>query len=242
MVSEPPLIIPQLQWGAVHNRLDEFWTAQDAPHHSIIAQTRGGKSYLITRGILPLTESDRVLIIDNKGDDPTLKGYGRPVANLNRITRDLFVDKRKPRSQWYRLIVHDDWEQARAQVLKALQVVYSEGDWVVVIDETRALTDPQVPGLRLRAEVERLWLRGGSRGISVVAATQAPRWVPSSFYDQASFAWIGRVEDEAAQKRMLEIGGLTKNMLPQIQQIERHKWLYLDNISVPKFMGITKVS
>lgn len=234
--------LPILGWDKVAERVDKYWIAEDAPHHSIVGQTRSGKSYLITRGILPLCQNDRVLIIDNKGDDPTLKGTGKPVVKLNRITRDLWIDKRQPRSQWYRLIVHDDWAAARHQVSAALNVVFKEGNWVVVVDETRALTDPREPSLGLRPQLEQLWLRGGSKGISVIAGTQAPRWVPSSFYDQPSFVWIGRVEDQAAQKRMMEIGGLTKDLLPQVGQIERRSWLYLDNItSNPKFMGITSV-
>lgn len=234
--------LPQLPWLSVSNRMSEKWVARDAPHMSIMGQTRSGKTYLIANGILPLCERDRVLIIDNKGDDPSWAGVGQKVTKLNRVTRDLWVDKRKPRSQWYRLIVHDDWEAARGQVLSALNVVYKEGDWVVVLDETRALTDPRVPGLNLKPQIEQLWLRGGSRGIAVVAGTQAPRWVPSSFYDQPSFVWIGRVEDEVAQKRMLEIGGLTKDMFDGIRKIERHSWLYLDNLDTnPKFLGVTKV-
>jgi hypothetical protein len=59
----------------------------------------------------------------------------------------------------------------------------------------------------------------------MIAATQTPVEVPRLFYDQASFAWIGRIRDEDRQKRLLEIGGLTKRDLGSISSLKRREWL-----------------
>jgi hypothetical protein len=57
--------------------------------------------------------------------------------------------------------------------------------------------------------------------------TQAPRWVPSSFYDQPSFVWIGRINDEVAHKRLREIGGLKRAHLPAIQNLKKREFLVI---------------
>lgn len=246
--SEPPedANIPIVPWEEVHGRVGDFWIPGDAPHHAIVAQTRGGKSYLIGNGILKHKENERVLIIDVKGDDPTYHEIGNPVdkipSQFNRSVND-WLSEAKPKEHWYRLVVREDWTDAREQVGKALAACYKEHDWTIVLDETRALTDPRPPGLNLSPLVEQLWLRGGSKGINVVAATQGPRWVPRSFYEQAQFHWIGRIEDEDSQKRLREIGGMERYHLPTIKGLQRHHFIYTDNLDEDgiRFRGITKV-
>lgn len=221
--------IPRLPWADVRKSIDKLWVPTQAPHHSIIGLTGSGKSYFTTRALLPLVEYDNVLIIDNKGDDPTLRGIGKAVKMLpSKLQRDLIRRKRdmKPRELWFRLVAHDDFGAAREQVDQALETVWKEGKWAVVIDETRALTDSRTPpSLNLRARIEQMWLRGRSREICVIAMTQSPKWVPSSFYDQPSFIWIGRVNDEEAQKRLREIGGIDRAMFPVIKSLRKREFL-----------------
>lgn len=223
-----PLAIPVRPWQSVVADIAKLWQPDNAPHQSIIGLTGSGKSYLVTRGLLPLRQHRRVLIIDVKGDDPTLRGFGKPVKKLPTNTKRTFrLSEEKPDAHWYQLRVVDDWDKARVQVRSALQRVYAEGDWTVVIDETRFLTDPRIPSLGLRPHVEQLWLRGRSRRVEVVAMTQAPKWVPSSFYDQPSIVWFGRINDEDAHKRLREVGGLTRADLPLISAIPKRAWLVI---------------
>lgn len=224
------ITIPTRSWASVLRRVDEKWQAELAPHHSIMGQNGAGKSYLIVNGLLPLCVDDKVLIIDNKGDDPVLNSAGaKPVRSLPKAIRRVTFDDSKPKSAWYRLVVYDDRERAQDQVGNAIQQVYKEGEWVVVIDETRALSDPRSPGLGLQPELDRLWLRGRSRRIPVIASTQAPRWVPSSFYDQCQFVWCSRIRDDRAHQRIQEIGSMTKAHIPHIANIRKRRWLYMDD-------------
>jgi hypothetical protein len=227
--DEPVEPIQRKHWDEVAADIRRMWKPLDSPHHSIIGLGGSGKTYLTTRGILPLRENKRVLIVDVKGDDPTLKGIGKPVRRLprGRPWWKNAVGRKDPKDEWYRLIVENNWDHARAQVRHALQQVYSQGSWTVVLDETRHLTDPRPPTLNLRPEVEQIWLRGRSREIELVAMTQGPRWVPGSFYDQPSFVWIGRVNDEVAQKRLREIGGLKRAHLPAIQGLHKREFLVI---------------
>lgn len=221
------LSIPRLPWETVRSTVDKMWIPKTSPHHSIVGQTGAGKSYFVANGILPLVEHDRVLIIDVKGDDPTLKDIGKKVREIPAAWKSRLKWEDKPRDEWYRLVCYDDWNKAKKQVGQALQRVYKEGNWIVVLDETRFLTDPRIPSLGLRPEVEQLWLRGRSREVCLIAGTQSPKWVPSSFYDQPSFVWIGRLNDEDAQKRLREIGGLSKQHLPVITALKKREWLLI---------------
>lgn len=230
--------IPHKSWDEVGQDIYKKWQPNNAPHHSVICLTGGGKSYLCTRGLLPMRGHRRALILDVKGDDETLDGVGTRVRKIP--NSDPWLKNRKrPDSLWYRLIVYDDIPKAREQVRAALAHVYRQGDWTVFVDETRHLTDPRPPALNLRSYVEQLWLKGRSRRVEVVGATQAPRWMPSSFYDQPSFVWIGRINDERAHQRLREIGGLKRGHLGIIQRLQKREFLVVGDSG--DYLAITRV-
>lgn len=235
--------IPRRPWEEVAKDIKRMWQPKDAPHHSVISINGGGKTYLLTRGILPLRENNRVLILDVKGDDPVLQGYGKPIREYKQAHRPWWkvsmARKPEPREEWYRLVITEGREKARVQVGQAVRQAYREGNITIVTDETRQLTDPRPPALNLRAELEQIWLRGRSRGVELVSMTQGPRWVPGSFYDQPSFVWIGRVNDELAQRRLREIGGLKRQHLPVIQRLKKRQFLVIGDSG--DYTAITKV-
>lgn len=230
--------IPHLPWEEVSKDIFRMWKPKDAPHHSIVCLTGGGKSYLYTRGLLPMRGWRRCLIIDVKGDDPTLEGVGHRVRQIPKHD-PWTLQERKADSLWYRLIVHDDAAKAQAQVREALAHVYRQGNWTIFTDETRHLTDPRAPSLNLRTYLEQIWLKGRARGVEIVGATQAPRWMPSSFYDQPSFVWIGRINDERAHQRMREIGGLKRGHLSVIQRLQKREFLVVGNGG--DYIAVTKL-
>jgi hypothetical protein len=229
--SDEPLKIPTRSWKSVIARVDSLWKLDIAPHHSLMGQNGSGKSYIIVNGILPLCTDDNVLIIDNKGDDPVLASSGAKAVRKvpAKRARGLFHNSNQPKDNWFRLVVHEDVHQAQDQVAEALNLVYKEGEWIVVLDETRAIADPRSPGLGLQPLLDRLWLRGRSRKIAVVASTQAPRWVPSSFYDQCQFVWCSRIRDERAHQRVMEIGSMTRQHIPVIASVRKRRWIYMDD-------------
>lgn len=240
------LEIPVVPWALIRTRLQRFWNAREAPHHSVIGQTRSGKSYLTRHGILDVCQNDRVLFIDCKGDDATLDGLGHVVDRMPSKAlmrqREFLKDNRrpKPRRHWYRLVTDPDWDVAREQVREALESVFSQGDWVIVVDEARYITDAREPGLGLRGLWEQITLRGGSRGLAMVTLTQEPRWVPGSFYTQSAFYWFSRVEDEAAQKRISEVGS-SRALIDFLRRIPRRWWVYMDNLEDERFWALTSV-
>lgn len=219
--------IPWVEWHGVRTYVDNAWDPENCPHHSIVGLTGSGKSYLAVNGILrPMCRMDRVLIIDSKQDDKLVSSIGTGIRELPRRTWYSGLTRRKePYQNWYRLILNGTPDDRRIQVGKALARVYKEGDWVVFIDELKHITGIRRPFLRLGAFVDEIYIMGRSRRVSIVAGTQAPKDVTTSFYDQASFAWIGRIRDEERQKRLLEIGGLSKKELPYVSTLKRREWL-----------------
>lgn len=242
-IKMPELVIPDVPWHVIRTRLQRTWDVRQNAHHSVMAQIGGGKSYLARHGILDVCKYDRVLFIDCKGDDATLQGLGKVV---NRFPRKAMRNARalmnegKAGENWFRLVTSRRWEIAKEQVGEALEAVMDEGDWIVVIDELRAITDARVPGLGLRPQWEAIRLRGRSRGIGLVDLTQEPRWVPGSFYTQSTYYWLGRIEDEAAQKRIAEIGS-SRGLMIHLPTVRKRRWIYTDAIEDERFWAYTQV-
>jgi hypothetical protein len=75
----------------------------------------------------------------------------------------------------------------------------------------------------------------------MVAATQAPRYVPSSFYDQCAFVWCSRVKDRRAHERIMEIGSMTREHIPVVASIRKRQWMYMDDEEDDTFSAMTQV-
>lgn len=223
-------VIPWMEWSKVAGFVNKTWDPLNSPHHSIIGLTGSGKSYLAINGLLkPLCAMDRVMIIDTKQDDPLVSSIGKPVTEIPRQTV-YGGRKRHPQDRWFRLVVHDALDnegrrRAQDQVRTALTRAHREGNWVIYIDELQDLGGMRQPNLGLTMLIDEIYRKGRSKKVSIIAATQAPRNVPSSFYDQCSFAWIGRLTDEDKQKRLREIGGMPKEMLSVITGLRKREWL-----------------
>jgi hypothetical protein len=234
-VSSPPAVdmtaggefAPWMEWPEVVSLLDKLWDPTNSPHHSMIGLTGAGKSFLAINGMLkPLCKRDRVLIVDCKRNDPLVMSVGKPCVELPPKT--WATRKREDYDSWHRLVVHDQFEQrdkAKLQVYQAIKRVYFEGNWILYFDETQDLAGTRLPNLGLGHPIDEIYRKGRSRGISILATTQAPRHVATSFYDQCSFAWVGRIADEDKQKRLREIGGMPKQALPTISALKRREWL-----------------
>jgi hypothetical protein len=224
---------PWVAWPEVKSMLDVEWDPENSPHHSIIGLTGSGKSFLAINGILkPLCPMDRVLIIDCKRNDKLVASVGKPCIELPPKT--FYTRKREPYDSWHRLVVHDQFtpegrDKAKLQVFKAMYQLYKEGNWVMYCDEVQDIGGIRQPNLGLTMHLDEFYRKGRAHNLPVLAGTQAPRWVPASFYDQASFHWIGRLADEDKQKRLREIGGMPKEAFPAVSALQRRQWLLCAN-------------
>lgn len=218
---------PVQPWSIVRRYINRSWDLENCPHHTIVGLTGSGKTYLARHGLLELCKYDRVMIIDTKGADKTISVIGRPVKKIPRQTWFGLRQKRRPYEQWYRLILPPRVEMGRDIVGEALERAYDEGEWIIYIDELRdlaPLTTRDI-SMRLNSTVSMIYTKGRSQHTGIIASTQTPTNIISDAYTQASYAWIGHVRDEARQKRLLEIGGLSKKELPYVSSLVPREWL-----------------
>jgi hypothetical protein len=193
--------------------------------------TGSGKSYLAVNGLLkPLCAHDRVLIIDTKLNDPIVSVLGKPCREIPKNSWDIRPRNEKaPFRNWHRLVVHDDTtdegrQRAKGQVQKALLHCHKEGNWVIFADELQDLGGSRAPNLGVGMMIDSIYRKGRCNGVSIVATTQAPRHIPTSFKDQSSFMWIGYISDEEQQKRLREIGGIPRAFLPEVSSLKHQEW------------------
>lgn len=179
-------------------------------HVAVIAPTHGGKTTLVTKGLLPMfngTGTD-VLLLDTSSD-PKLSSYGQPYSRYGKI------------KGVRRLSVNNLSADSTEKIHRAMNKAYKQGNVVIVFDEVRQITDKKYLGLQ--AAAESLWLFSRKRRNLVIGLTQAPRYVPSAFYDQSQLHFIFRIRDKRALLRLAEIGGdydTLKEILPTLDKFE----------------------
>lgn len=178
-------------------------------HFALIAPTGQGKTTLVTKGILPIFNGTADALIIDSTADPKLSNYGKPYQKYGKI------------KGVRRLTIGDMSNESREKIRKALARAYKQGDIVIVFDEVRHVCDKKYLGLQ--ADAEFLWLFSRKRRCIVGGLTQAPRWVPSAFYDQSKLHFIFKIKDRRAMLRLAEIGGdfdALKQVLPTLARYE----------------------
>jgi hypothetical protein len=233
-MPEVETALPQrISWRQHFAWLEQTWEV--GMHVSIVTKTNGGKSFLVRYGLLPIWLDYRSLVFDAKNDrKDTLYGLGKEVHSY---PADETEEGGPDTPDWriYRLIVPpfefdptkrdtEGLKKARLVAGRALDRAYHVGGWLVVLDETRPFVDPQTAyGLGLRGVVENVWQRGRTREVTLVACTQEPTWMPSSFYSQPALIYIG-AEVDVENEHVKYLGNGAREMLravvPSLEQNE----------------------
>jgi hypothetical protein len=183
-----------LDWETLNSNLAKDLQGQgrNKPHVAIIAHTGGGKTFLALKGILPHFQD--ALILDTTGDpNAPMHGYGEPLKKWGKIEGHR------------RLTVSSLSRESKLKIHNAMDKAYTQGDVAIYIDEVRQMADKNY--FAMQKNMEYLWLFGRKRGVTVIGATQAPRFVPSALYDQSRMHFIFKLRDRRAQKRLAEISG-----------------------------------
>lgn len=213
--------MPRTPWGTHVAYLDRVW--RPGQHCSIISPTEGGKSHLMRTILDAVWRDARVIVIDPTEDDTN---YGAPFRVVKGHPKPW---QRMGHPQWFRVVPTGDHDHDKATVEDVLRRAHGEGEFVIDIDEVRKLTDARAPGWGLSSRYDDLMLRARKRKVTVMAATQEPRWVPSSFYTQAKFFYVGFVADERAQLRLAEISGRRKldDIIGTLNSLREYEFLFL---------------
>lgn len=192
---------PRVDWATFLAALD--WRQDE--HVSLVGPTGQGKSYLALallhrrRFVAYLAVKPRDATLDRmvaRRADPRyqlVKSFDQRPPIVNGQPQRLLV--------WHKLTKMDQVPEQAATMAGALNAVYEEGSWCVVVDELSYF----VRKLGLADELTTLWQQGRSLNLSLVGATQRPAWVPLEMYSQATHVFLFKHNDRRDLDR---IGGI----------------------------------
>lgn len=209
---------PRMPWDRFVRQLD--W--KPGEHVALIGPTGQGKTTLMLN-LLPLRTY--VAFLATKPRDPAFNklqemGYvrmnsWRAVSATDTPKRLVWPDARRIDSE----------ETQRAILQDAIARIYREGGWTVAIDEMWYMVNV----LKMQREMRIMLLQGRSLGISVVAATQRPKFVPLEIYDQSTHLFFWRDNDENNLQRLSGINVRSSAAVKEIiPNLERHQVLYIN--------------
>lgn len=216
MTAMPPVV----PW----DRLRRAMRWQQGEHVSLIGPTGTGK----TTAMLGLLDMRRyVVVIGTKPQDRTLSslikqdGYKRVYEWPPPVTRNRVV-------LWPRISRASDISAAAEVIRHALDEAFAEGGWTVASDEVWYLAHK----LKLGDLLETYWSQGRSIGLTHVATTQRPAWVPRLMYSSATHLFFWRDNDATnldAMKNITSGARLNSGDIRKIvSMLEQHEALYVN--------------
>jgi len=226
-----PLSVPVIPFGRVQGRITRLWDPFERnPHFAVFGITGSGKSHLIRYGILPLRPYSRTVVIDVKDDrDSVWTGYGMPVTELPRAFAHSGDGYR------WRLVV--DRANAQQQLRRVFDQIRDEGHCVVVVDESRSITERE--GFGLGSVVENLILEGRGIGVTLIMGAQSTAWAVSALKDQPAVMFIGQTSGTDQAKALAGIAGHGRELAATIGGIQARQFLYRDLWDGPPMLALT---
>jgi hypothetical protein len=210
---------PRVPWD-VFTRDIFHW--KQGEHVGLIGPTGQGKTTLLMH-MLPL--QPYVVVFATKPHDVTMErlistGYLR-MDRWASISPD-----RVPRRVLWPDATRLDSEVLQYEVFKdALERIYRERGWCVVIDEGSVMVET----LKLHKEIKTYLRQGRSLGISLVFATQRPAFVPLEVYDQSTHLFFYRDNDERNLSRLSGISWRSADLIRYaVANLEQYQALYIN--------------
>lgn len=202
---------------------DPGWLQGD--HLTAVGRTKSGKTTLL-RELLP--RRDYVVMLATKAEDPIYKKMERDGFVM---TQEFSADPDGPRKVIFKPPLRgtqkEDLLEQREAFREALTDIYREGGWCIFADEVRYLAD----NLKLKSDLEVLWLQGRTLGITMVVGTQRPVSIPILAFDaQHLFFW--KTADKSDVISMTEYTGVnTDTARVTVPRLPRHEVLYIDTVT-----------
>lgn len=209
---------PQLD-SLIKDQITEFAEINSGIHIAMLATTRGGKTTLATGGSSTpgkgiLGNFENVLVLDTTSDPGVIHDYGKP------------VQKYRGRIEGHRRLTVGDMKiETKRKVHGYMQKAIKQGNVAIYADEVRQLADRKFFGLG--PMLDHIWLFGAKHGVSLIGGSQAPRWLPSSFYDQSKMHFIFGMRDRRAMKRLAEISGDVDELERTIPNLDRFHFAHV---------------
>jgi hypothetical protein len=243
-IELPPLVT----WFDVRRLLQAEWVRSDYGQHvAVLAPTETGKTYLVTRGLLPLMPYS--LTIDGKTGVP---GRGKewlpddPDNRMHARWMGAHVCDRYPQPDIARFWGKDPYPHKhywvaprRSELRDVVSEALSESlvskkkhgiEWTVYVDEIKKIAATGDEGEGLGAPIIE-WLRYGRTKGTFIGSTQSPRYNGPSmgdFVDQPRWKFIGFTADGSVVERYAEISGFPrKTAMAVVPNLREHEWWLL---------------
>lgn len=222
---------PFVEWGEFLRYFRGEW--EQGQHVTMIGTTGSGKTTLMEQ-VIGLRHY--VAVFGVKGRDDTMErfirehGYTRIKTWLPELDDYLVL--------WPEIRGHGHIDKQREVFAHAMDSIYREGGWCVVFDEVSYLSDT----LRMDQQLKFLLQQGRSAGISVVAMTQRPAFIPLAFYDQATHLFVWKDNDLRNRQRIGELAGNARRVVErEVGDLRKREVLYLHKDSGYRVRTIVEV-
>lgn len=207
IIARQEELAPIVDWAS----FQRWFRWEQGQHIGIIGPTGQGKT---TFSLAILSDRKYVVALGTKPKDKTLNRFAAEHGYQRFQTWESWRD---PRLYPRRLLWPDASSlysalRQRGVFRRALDSIYRQGNWTLYIDELWYI----IHQLKLEPEIRVYLMQSRSNGVSLVATTQRPAFVPLEVYDQSSWLVFFRDNDETNLKRMAGISWLSKNLVQSI--------------------------
>lgn len=215
-----PHEVDRVPWPAFYGDFARSW--RQGEHVAAVGPTGTGKTTLAL-SILPIRTY--TVILATKPKDRTLDGMRRRGW--------VITDRWRRRESENRIVLwpkarglHDAERQARI-LDHGLDSMFRAGGWTVLVDDTQYLAS-----IGLRQTLSTLWVNARSAGVTVVAGSQRPVWVPREMWSQSSHLFLFPVTDREDLKALAGFGArldaqLVRSVVSSLDP-DRHECAYVD--------------
>lgn len=217
MAEKIDAMAPIVDWDTFYN---QFFLWRQGQHVAMVGPTGSGKSTLALN-ILP--KRAYVAMLGTKPHDDTLERFAKE-ANYKRMDgwKDLSAETFPRRLVWpnAKSLYSAGGQHKAFKVL--FEKIYHEGSWCVYIDELWFI----IHHLKLEFEVRTYLYQARAMNISLVCATQRPAHVPLEIYDQSTWLFFWRDNDERNLARLSGISWRSSSVLKNlIANLDEHQLL-----------------
>lgn len=212
-------MVPRVPWDKF---LTDKFVWKQGEHVALIGPTGQGKTTFLMN-LLPL--HPYVTVFATKPRDETMEELVSRGYYPMKRWQSLDPKKFPRRVLWPDATSLDSDQKQREIFHDAFARIYREGGWTVAIDELWFIINK----LKLAEDVKTYLLQARSLGISLLAATQRPAWVPVEVYDQSTHLFFWRDNDETNLRRLSGISFRSADLIRSVvSDLERFQVLYVN--------------